>query len=119
MIDCGGNSRQPLAGLALRRLSAKTARKLFSDKAGGELSGPPAWMSHEGSNERDVVANAVDNECIECVALCRDRCTARRGMGHQFGDHRVVVEGDLTAFIDARVIAYRDAVDSSLLRGAV
>ena len=48
---------------------------------------------------------------VERVAPARrSRCTRSAGMGDELGDHRVVIDRDLAAFVDAGVVADGDAV---------
>ena len=46
-------------------------------------------------------------------------CRARRRMRDELGDHRIVVERNLAAFVDAGVVAHGDAVDAALGRRAI
>ena len=57
----------------------------------------------------DVVADALDGEGVERMRLGGDRLVAAPGMGDQLGDHRIVVERDLAALVDAGVVARRDS----------
>src|SRR5262245_34463511 len=119
MIDRGGNGRQHLARPAFWRLRVKTAAELFCNEPGRKPAGLPARMSHHCSEERHVMANAVDDESIKSIALRGDRSIARRGMRHKLRDHRIVVERDFTTFVHAGVVAHRYTVDLSLLRRTV
>ena len=71
-------------------------------------------MVHQGREKRDVMTDAVDGEGVERVGLRGDRLPARRRMGDELGDHRIVIERDFAAFGDAGVVAHRDAVDARL-----
>ena len=65
------------------------------------------------------MADAVDIERIERGRLRLDRGGARRRVGHELGDHRIVIDRDLAAFLHAGVVAHGDAVDAALGRRAV
>ena len=65
------------------------------------------------------MADAVDDEGVERVRLRGDRRGARRRVGDELGDHRIVVDRDFAAFGDAGVVAHRDAVEARLGRRAV
>ena len=66
-------------------------------------------MLHQRRQERNVVADAVDHKRIERVGLRVDRLRARRRMRDELRDHRIVEERNLAAFVDAGVVAHRDA----------
>ena len=88
--------------------------KFLGDEAGRKAARLPARMRHQGREERDVVADAVDHERIERVGLRRDRLRAGRRVGDELGDHRIVVERNFAAFGHAGVVAHRDAVERGL-----
>ena len=56
------------------------------------------------------MADALEGEGIERVGLRVDRRLARGRMRDEFGDHRIVIERNLAALIDAGVVAHGDAV---------
>ncbi len=90
MVDCRGDSRQYVTCLTLWHPCVKSAGKFFGDEAGGKLAGLPAGMCHQRRKKRHIVANAVDDKSVECVALRIDRRATRRGMRHQLRNHRVI-----------------------------
>ena len=98
--------------LALRRRRLEAVRELLGDEAGRQLARLPARMLHQGRQERDVVADAVDGEGVERRACASIACSAGRRMGHELGDHRVVIDRDLAALVDAGVVAHGHAVGS-------
>ena len=116
MVDRHRDGGQHLRALALGRDGVEAVGKFLGDEAGGQLAGAPARMRHQRRQERNVVADAVDDKCIERVGLRVDRLLARGRVGDQLGDHRIVVDRNLAALIDAGVVAQRDAVGAVLLR---
>ena len=54
---------------------------------------------------------------VERIGLRIDRRRARRRMGHELGDHRIVVERNLAALVDAGVVAHGDAVGAASAGG--
>ena len=92
MVDCRGDSRKHLSRFAFRHLRMETTRKFLGNEAGGEFAGLPAGMRHQRREERDIVADAVDDKSVQCIALRGDRRGARRGVRYQLGDHRIIVE---------------------------
>ena len=101
---------------ALRR---KPLWKFFGDETGRELALAPARMVHQRRQERNVVPDAVDIEGIERGRLRLDRGRPRRRMRDEFGDHRIVMDRDLAAFLHAGVVAHGDAVAAHFRRRAV
>ena len=51
-----------------------------------------------------------------CAAIAPSRV---RRVGHELGDHRIVVQRNLAAFVDAGVVAHRDAAGALLRRRPV
>src|SRR5690242_10805904 len=76
-------------------------------------------MGHQRGQERNVVADAVDDKRVERVALGCDRGLAARRMCDQFGDHRIVIERYLPAFRYTRIVADSDAIRDLLGRRTV
>src|SRR5258705_12362740 len=114
MIDGRRNRRQPAGDLAFRRTNRKPSGKFLRYEAGGEIALAPARMMHQRRQERNVVTNAIDVERIERGRLrlyCRG---ARRRVGHELGDHRIVIDRDLAAFLHAGVVANGDAGNAAL-----
>ncbi len=60
-------------------------------------------MCDEPAEEGKVRRHAADLGLGERVAEPRERLGARRPVRDQLGDHRVVAEADLVAFLDARI----------------
>ena len=56
------------------------------------------------------MADAVDDEFVERARLRRDRLGALARMGDELGDHRIVIDRDFAALVDAGVVADRDPV---------
>ena len=88
----------------------KALRKFLGDEAGGKLALAPARMVHQRRQERNVVADAVDIERVERGRLRLDRRRARRPVGHELCNHRIVEDRDLAALLHAGVVADGDAV---------
>src|SRR5450631_2473452 len=119
VIDGGGDRRQHLRAFAVRRVRVEAVGKFLGDEAGGQLPGAPARMRHQRGQKRNIVADAVDDKGVERVSLRVDCLLARGRVGDQLGDHRVVVDRNLAALVDAGVVTQRDAVGDALLRRAV
>ena len=98
VVDRRRDRRQAPRGLALRRRRLEPARELLGDEARGQPPLAPARVLHQGGQERNVVADALDREGVERARLRVDRLLARRRMRHQLGDHRIVKDRDLAAF---------------------
>ena len=114
VIDGRRDRGDHVRALAFRRDRVKAFRKLLGDEAGRECAGTPARMLHDGREKRNVVADAVDIERVQRLRLGVDRRRARTRMGDELGDHRVVVERDLAAFVDTGVVAHGHAVNLGL-----
>src|SRR5208282_2199557 len=106
----GGQDRLRLAGGGER---GKPAGEFLGNEAGRQAPGAPALVLHQRGKEGNVVADAVDDEGVERVRLRLDRGFPVARVGHQLGDHRVVMDRDFAAFVDAGVVAHRDALDAS------
>ncbi len=65
------------------------------------------------------MADAVDVEGVERLRLRRDRLCAGVGVGDELGDHRIVVDRDFAALVDAGVVAHGDAGGGALGRRAI
>ncbi len=50
----------------------------------------PPGMCHQRRKKRHIVANAVDDESVECVALRIDRRATREGVRHQLRNHWII-----------------------------
>ena len=109
VVDMRSGDRQPELGLALRDQRMETVGKFLGDEAGRKPSLAPARMLHQRRKERNVVADAVDDEGVERRRLGVDRGEPVGRVGDQLGDHRIVVDRDFAALIDAGVVAHRDA----------
>ena len=55
--------------------------KFLGDEAGRQLAGAPTRMRHQRREERNIVADAVDDEGVERVGLRVDRLGARAARG--------------------------------------
>ena len=110
VIDGGADRGNATCDLAFRHAHGKALREFLGDEAGREPAFAPARMVHQRRQERDVVADAVDVERVERGRLRLDRGRARRRMGDELGDHRIVMDRDLAALLHAGVVAHGDAV---------
>ena len=119
VIDRSAHRGQPSRDLALRPPRRKPRWKFLRDEAGRKLALAPARVMHQGREERDVVTDAVDIECIERGRLRFDRGRARRRVGDELRDHRIVEDGNLAAFLHTGVVAHGDAVLVRLRRRAI
>ena len=114
MIDMGGDRRHPMRGLAGCDERREAFGKLLRDEAGRQAPRPPALMLHQRGQERNIMADAVDDEGVERPRLRLDGAWPVAGVGDELGDHRIVMDRDFAALIDAGVVAHRHAVDASL-----
>src|ERR1700737_1516432 len=119
MIDRSPDRRQPPRDLAFRAADCKSFRKLLSDKTGGKIAAAPARMVHQRGEKWNVVADAIDIERIKGGRLRLDGSGPRRRMRHEFGNHRIVKDRNLAAFLPASIVAYGDATGRTLDRRAI
>src|SRR6478672_940035 len=110
VIDRRTDRREPSRDLAFRSARRKSLWKLLGDKAGRQVALAPARMVHQGRQERDVVADAVYVERIERMRLRLYRRGTRGRMGHELGDHRIVIDRDFAALLHAAIVANGHAV---------
>src|SRR5208283_3036522 len=116
VVHQGRDARQLMRELARGLLRRKTARILFRYEARREHAGAPALVRHQRGEEGNVVANAVDDEAVERAGLSLYRGEAARPMRHELGDHRVIMDRDVAALGDARIVAHGDPVSALLAR---
>ena len=76
-------------------------------------------MMHNGGQEIDIVADAINAKIIKRSSHGINRHITVIAMCHQFGNHRVVKQRNLTSLINARVIAHRNIVACILFRRAI
>ncbi len=119
VIDMRGDGGHDELRLAGRDERGEPIGEFLGDEAGRQLPRAPARVLHQRGKEGDVVADAVDDEGVERVGLRLDRADPIAGVGHQLGDHRIVMHRDFAALVDAGVVAHRDPLDVSLGRRAV
>ena len=79
VVDRGGDRGDRFGHRACRRHRMEAVGKLLGDEAGREPARPPARMLHQRRKERNVVADAVDDEGIERVRPARR--SRRRAVG--------------------------------------
>src|SRR5471032_339887 len=113
MIDMGSDRGQNMRGLAGRSQWREALWKFFRDKPGRQSPSPPSLMLHQCGEERDIMADAVDDEGVERLRLRLNRGQPIAGMGDKLGDHRIVMDRDLAALENAGVVAHRHAIDGS------
>ena len=111
---CAAATASLQLGFALGDQRMETVGKFLGDEAGRKPSFAPARMLHQRGQKRNVVADAVDDESVERGRLGVDRAEPVGRVGDELGDHRIVVDRDLPALIDAGVVADGDAVLASL-----
>ena len=97
----------------------KTAGIFFRQERRGQIAGLPAPVLHQRGEKGNVVAHALDGKGIERVGLRRDRLLPRCPMGHELGDHRIVVERNFAALVDAGVVAHGHAARARFRRRPV
>ena len=119
VIDGGRDRGEHARGFSFRRDRLKAVGKFLGQERGREPSRLPALVRHQRREERNVVADALDGEGVERIGLGGDRFLARRRMGHELGDHRIVIERNLAALVDAGVVAHGDAARARLRRRPV
>src|SRR5215831_606053 len=73
-------------------------------------------MRHQRRKKRNIVADAIDNEAVERIALRCNRRIACRRMRDQFGDHRVVIDRDFSALVNTGVVTHGHTARTSFLR---
>src|SRR6266700_3916800 len=119
VIDRSTHRGEPSRDLALRLPRRKPFWKFLRDEGGRKLALAPARVMHQGRQKRDVVADAVDIERIERGRLRFDRSRARRCVGDEFRNHRIVENGNLAALLHTGVVAHGNAVLVRFRRRAV
>ena len=110
MVEGCGHAGQSMGALALGLQRGEAVGKFLRDEAGGQARLFPALVLHQRGQEGDVVANALNCEFIERAGLRLNRGGAVASVRHQLCDHRVVIDRDFAALIDAGVVANRHAV---------
>ena len=73
VVDVRGDRGHDDARLARGDERREAVREFLGDEAGRELARAPALMLHQRRQERDVVADAVDDEGVERARLRLDR----------------------------------------------
>src|SRR5438105_11779280 len=63
------------------------------------------WVRNEPAEEREIRRDALNLCLLDRTVETVERLVARRAVGDQLGDQRVVGEADLVTFFDARVDA--------------
>ena len=114
-----GRDRQAALRLAFSDERPETVGEFLGDEAGREPPLAPARMLHQRGQKRNVMADAVDDEGVERGRLRIDRAEPVGRVGHELGDHRIVVDGDFPALEDAGVVAHGDAAPFAFRRRAV
>src|SRR5258708_32426083 len=104
VIDRSTHRGEPSRGLALRPPRRKPLWKFLGDEGGRKLALAPARVMHQGRQKWDVVADAVDIERVERGRMRFDRSRARRRVGDEFRNHRIVENRDLAAFLHTGVV---------------
>src|SRR5690606_6247333 len=84
--------------------------EMILDVGGGEVAFAEILFLHHRAEEWDVVGDAVDEEIVECCGLRVDCGDARRRVGNELGDHRIVEHRNLVALADAGFVAQRDVI---------
>src|SRR3974390_726754 len=93
---------------AIERPAVESVRIFLRDEARGEPAFAKAQIVHDGIEEIDVMIDAFNAELVERRGHRIDRTLARRGVRAELGDHRIIVDGYLAAFVDASIVAYGD-----------
>ena len=105
MLDDGGDCQQAGARLLRQGRTGEAGGKFLRNEVRGKLAGGEARQADERGQEADIVADAADLEGVEGLAHAADRLRPARAGGDQLGDHRVVEDGNVGAFIDAGIDA--------------
>ena len=105
MLDDGGDCQQSGARLLRQGRTGEAGGKFLRNEVRGKLAGSEARQADERGQEADIVADSADLECVEGLAHAADRLRPARAGGDQLGDHRVVENGNVGAFIDAGIDA--------------
>src|SRR3954452_5974498 len=90
VIDGGSNGGQSSRDLTFRGARGEALRKFFGNEASGKPAFSPARVTHQGGQERNVVTNPVDIECIKRGGLRLDGSRAGWRVGDELGNHRIV-----------------------------
>jgi hypothetical protein len=79
---------------------------MLGNEAGVELAAHKPGMRQQRGLERDVAADATNDEAVERLAHLGNRIKAVLAVHDELGDHRVVVHRDLATIDHARVDAH-------------
>ena len=74
---------------------------------------------HDGRQKIYIVTNAINAEIIKCGGHGFNRGCAVGPMRYQLGNHRVIKQRYLAAFINTGIIAHGNAVMLGFFRWAV
>ena len=100
-------------------MAGKSARELLGNEAGGQRARLPARIFHDGGEKGNVVLDAIDVEGVQRLGHLADCGAAGGRMGAELGDHRIVVDRDLAALEDTRIVAHGDAIGHLLRRRTI
>src|SRR5260221_2450742 len=94
--------------------------EFLRNKPGVQISSEESWMGERPTMEWDVCDDAFHGIFLQCTQHALDRFIARATVSAELGDHRIIVDGDVPAFVHAAIVANavatRDAKDFNLSR---
>src|SRR5262249_60405474 len=102
MVDCGRDPGDHLCRIAFERLHMKPSRKFLGDEAGREPAGLPTRVGHQCCKKWNIMAEAIDHEKIEGVALRWNIRIAGWGVRGGFGKPPGVVDGEFARLVNDR-----------------
>ena len=102
-VDKGRQSHQEIC-IGMRHILCPEALGIvFCDEAGIEITRDKPGMRQQSRLERDIARNTTNHKAIERFTHFGNRIQAVLAMHDEFGNHRVVVHGNLAAILHAGV----------------
>ena len=75
------------------------------DEIGGEAAILETLLLHDGGQEADIMVHTADDEALQRRRHALDRLGAGGRVGHQLGNHRIVIHREFAAGINAGIDA--------------
>ena len=97
----------------------ESVRKFLGNETRRKLPLTKTRALHDRGEKRNVVADAFEAEFVECFRHRLDRRVPRRCMRTELGYHRIVIDGDFAAFVNAGIVAQRHVSPAALRRRAI
>ena len=102
-VHKGGQRQQQVRVVVRHVLGAETLAVVLGNEAGVEVPRRKTRVSQQRGLERNVAGDAPDHEAIECLAHLGNGVEPVASVHDQFGNHRVIVHGNLAAVLHAGV----------------